>query len=1155
MDIVATGNGHVAAAAADLDRLRRSAERYEALAAATGSVVWIVDGEGRMTESHPAWEEFTGQTPAESSGHGWLGAFHPDDRERAAAWIAPACQSSLREGEFRVRRRDGQDRWVAVRGVPTPDGAGGVREWVVAGTDVTDRNRAESELRQSRTMLETVLDNIPLGVFWKDRESVYLGANAVAARASGFADPSGQVGKTDFDLPGVTREQAEFFRLKDREVIETGRPRYDILEPLSRPDGTTAWLNTNKVPLTDAEGNVIGVLGTWEDVTERIRSQEAVRRSELRFRRLFEESPIAAQIFAPDGRHLRVNRAWTRLWGVTLDDIPGYNVRQDEQLRSLGILPLVERAFAGEAASVPAVPYVPDRGEYHGERRWARSVLYPVKDPDGRVEEVVLLQEDVTDQMRVEEALRQSEAWLRALTDHLPAHVGYADRDLRFRFGNRAYLDWFGSSPIGRTMAEVLGEEVFEQRRPYVEAALRGETVRFEGPTRHRELGLRDSEVTYVPDVAGGEVRGFFILVQDVTERKRTEAALRDAEEQFRTLADGIAQLAWTARPDGHIFWYNRRWYEYTGTMPESQEGWGWESVHDPAELPRVVAKWKAALATGEPWEDTFPLRRHDGEMRWHLSRAMPVRDAAGNIVRWFGTNTDVTDQRRAEQDARESRNLLQAIIDGSRAVIFAKDLEGRYFLTNRAWRELFDLTPEQAARATDEQVFGPEVARVLRENDRRVLEAGKRLDFEEQASVRGETVTYLSSKFPLRDADGRVYAVCGVSVDITAQKRAEDSLREADRRKDEFLATLGHELRNPLASIVGAAEAMAAGHGSGSAGDGGPGELLEIVERQARHMSRLIDDLLDVARIARGKVLLRSERVDLAELVRETAEDHRREIEGAGLTLAVEVFNRPLWVDGDRTRLAQVLSNLLHNAVKFTDAGGRIAVSVANEQGRAAVRVRDTGLGMSGEMLERIFTPFSQADASLARSRGGLGLGLALVKGLVELHGGTVAASSAGIGEGTEFVLRLPLASPPAAPVGAAAAAAGAGGRLRVLAIDDRRDVLRPLQILLAREGHEVEVATTGRSGVEAARRLRPDVVLCDIGLPGELNGHDVARELRAAPETRLIPLIALTGYGQESDRQAALAAGFDLHLTKPVDIRVLRDVLSRLTPPEPRT
>jgi signal transduction histidine kinase/CheY-like chemotaxis protein len=370
--------------------------------------------------------------------------------------------------------------------------------------------------------------------------------------------------------------------------------------------------------------------------------------------------------------------------------------------------------------------------------------------------------------------------------------------------------------------------------------------------------------------------------------------------------------------------------------------------------------------------------------------------------------------------------------------------------------------------------------------------------------------------------------------------RRRADVLATAARHKDDFLAVLAHELRNPLAPIRNALYVLRL--------RGADGTTLtwaeDVLERQVGHLARMIEDLLDVSRLTRGKVVLKRERVDLTRLVREAAEDHRAALERGRLSLEMDLPPTPLWVEGDGTRLAQVVDNLLHNAGKFTNPGGRVAVRVQRAEGLATVTVRDTGVGIAPDLLPHIFDTLTQADATLDRLHGGLGLGLALVKGLTELHGGAVQAHSEGLGRGAEFTVTLPLEQgqheerPPAA--------AGQQGRpLRILMVEDNRDGAETLQTLLRLAGHEVALAVTGPEGVELARRFRPDVVLCDIGLPG-MDGFAVGRALRQDSTTARSRLIVLSGYGQEEDRRKSREAGFDLHLTKPVDpldlLRLLR-------------
>jgi PAS domain S-box-containing protein len=365
--------------------------------------------------------------------------------------------------------------------------------------------------------------------------------------------------------------------------------------------------------------------------------------------------------------------------------------------------------------------------------------------------------------------------------------------------------------------------------------------------------------------------------------------------------------------------------------------------------------------------------------------------------------------------------------------------------------------------------------------------------------------------------------------LDMSERKRAEEALREADRRKDEFLAILSHELRNPLAPIRNSVYLLTRAEPASPQAT----RARQVIDRQTQHLTRLVDDLLDVTRISRNKIELQPVRLDLREIVRKTADDVRSMFEQSGVELRVEHSAGPLWVNADPTRMAQVVGNLLHNAMKFTPRGGKVVVAAGTAEGNAEVVVRDTGIGIAAADLRQVFEPFAQADRTLARSQGGLGLGLALVRGLVEQHGGEVRARSEGPGRGSEFRVSLPLAASDAeAPVRDEQGAAPR--RWRILIIEDNADAAQSLAEVLQLRGHEVRVARDGRSGIEAAAELAPDVVLCDIGLP-DVDGYAVARALRANPALQRTRLVAVSGYAQPEDQERARQAGFEAHLPKP--------------------
>jgi signal transduction histidine kinase len=413
------------------------------------------------------------------------------------------------------------------------------------------------------------------------------------------------------------------------------------------------------------------------------------------------------------------------------------------------------------------------------------------------------------------------------------------------------------------------------------------------------------------------------------------------------------------------------------------------------------------------------------------------------------------------------------------------------------------------------------------------------------QEAANRELATQVAEKHSAQDALQIAYAELERRVgERTAElTKSEEALRNADRRKDEFLAMLGHELRNPLAPIRNALQVM---HKPGVS-DSVVKRAHEIIDRQVERLTRLVDDLLDVSRIVYGKISLRETMFEIATVINHAVEGSLPLIEARNQNLAVHIPREPLWIKGDLVRLDQVISNLLNNAAKYSDAGARIGLDVLASEQWVSVRVKDNGIGITAELLPHVFDLFTQADHSLARTQGGLGLGLTLVKRLVEMHGGRVEVRSEGPGRGSEFLVHLPRQPMPAQAELRTLAlnqASGSEKPVRVLVVDDNYDAAESLAFLLSLEGHTVDVAYDGVSALSEAAKFQPQVVLLDIGMPG-MDGYQVAQELRADESTRSMTIIALTGYGQPDDRERASAAGFDDHLTKPVDTELLKEIL----------
>jgi PAS domain S-box-containing protein len=596
-----------------------------------------------------------------------------------------------------------------------------------------------------------------------------------------------------------------------------------------------------------------------------------------------------------------------------------------------------------------------------------------------------------------------------------------------FEIANDAYLRLVGRAVVGLRFDDALPEvrdqgfvalldEVYRTGEPHVGHEM--PVMLRRGP--EGELQERFVNFIFQPTRDHrGNVAGIFVEGSDVTGAVLAARAVRESEEAMRQLANTIPQLAWMANPDGDIFWVNDRWFQFTGARPGEELDGGWTDFLHPDDMPQLMATWRTAVETGQPYEARARVRGANGEYRNFLLVAAPLRDAQGRIVRWFGTNTDVTPIEKAQQE-----------------------------------------------------------------------------------------------------------------------------LREASARKDEFLAMLAHELRNPLAPIATAAELLRVA----GADPERVAKTSAVIKRQADHMTKLVDDLLDVSRVTRGLVTLRRQALDFNAVVGEAVEQASAPMQAKRHRVTVDLPAEAPWVNGDRTRLIQVLSNLLNNAARYTPEGGEIAVRVTATDDDVCATVEDNGIGIPPALLPHVFDLFTQADRSPDRSQGGLGLGLALVKSLVELQGGSVSASSAGAGQGSRFTVCLPRVAAEANEEEAMAEqAADDPLRRHLMVVDDNADAAHMLALLLESAGHSVAVCGTALEALEAAERTAPALLFLDIGLPG-MDGYELVRRLRQLPETAHAFIVALTGYGTPLDRARALEAGFDEHLVKPVQPRALYAVLARL-------
>ncbi|RYG71114.1 PAS domain S-box protein [bacterium] len=856
-----------------------------------------------------------------------------------------------------------------------------------------------------------------------------------------------------------------------------------------------------------------------------------------------------------------------------------------------------------------------------GATIWFQVNVSMLRDSSGELTGYLALHTDITERRHQDEELRRSNDRYHRAAQAVAGYIYEHDLQTGEIYRSSGFFDVLGYDPqIAPPNFDWWREQVNAADLPQLDSVTansirEGEQFSLEYRAQHADGSYRwlwDRGLVVRDENGVAEcIVGF---ISDISARRSAETSLRESEANFRQLANSMPQIVWASNPRGIPDYFNRRWYEYSGLEQDLVGSDTWDNFYHPADAGRVRAEWETAMAHRVAFRSELRLRDKHGGYRWFLCRANPMLDAAtGEITRWFGTATDIDEQKRAA----ETQHFLSEV-----GVVLSGSLDPQIILqevTRLAVPHLGDWcfvalknndgVPEMvvAAHRSAEEVEGfwkrhskygfeagadkgmpyvvrtgePEIIERL-DNDfwravfpspayqQEVTAVGHRSSMIVPLEVRGQILgaigfTYAETENYYSDQDLPLAMEIARRAAIAIENaRLYRQLQDADRRKDEFLAMLAHELRNPLAAISGARTLM--------------DELLEgeakiitgtpraILERQVAQLSRLVDDLLDVSRITRGKIELRRKEVDFTEIVRNALDGVRPLILSRRHNLRVELPESAVTVNADPARLGQIVSNLVTNAAKYTDPGGQILVRMEKAEAEVKLYVSDNGTGLSPEMLQSIWGLFVQSDRTLERSQGGLGIGLTLVKSLAEMHGGRVAATSGGTGKGSEFLVALPLLNAqeevtslttntvtlhPAPPQVAAEPVSklqlnlsNTGTKGRILVVDDNEDAAVMLCAWLEGNGHDVQVAHDGAQGLILACGWQPDVALLDIGMPG-MDGYEVARKLRSLPEGRGMRLIAVTGYGQPADRDLAYEAGFDFHLTKPVDMEELMKMI----------
>ena len=1043
--------------------LRESEEKFRATfnQAAVGLAHSTIDGKYQLINQKLC--DILGYTEAELIKLSVADITYPEDlaadTENVQRILANEIQSFSMEKRY--VRQDGSIVWGNLTVSVVREANGEPKYLIGVVEDISKRKQIEIALQQSNAILNAINTTTPTMIYAKDLTGRILSANPAVLAA---LDKSKEeiIGKTDAEfLPNF--EQAEYIRANDRQVMETGEIQvYE--ETLDFPIGKRTYLST-KSPYRDKEGNIIGLIGISTDISERKQFEETLQAKNHEITTIFESISDAVAIVDTQWRYIYVNDKAENLLHKTNSELIGNNMWE--------IFPhALDLPGYGYCHQAMAEQLTVEYEEYHPNLdKWLGVRLYP------STEGLAIYFRDVTARKQAEIALKLSEAKFRRLADANVVGIIVANYTGEIVEANEAFLQMLGYKRLDLDTAEVnwrniTPPEYFPQDAEKWQELQQTGKVSFEKEYLHKN-GNRIPVFIAAAHLEANEEAAICMVV-DLTERKQAENALRQSEEQFRNLANSMPHIVWTANPDGIVDYYNQRVDEFIGFSQQAEGNWQWEPVLHPDDEQRTVKAWLQAIKTGEIYECEHRVKRLDGEFRWYLSRAMPIRDEQGRITKWYGTATDIHTQKQYQAEREE---LLRR---------------------------------EQLARTEAES---------------------------------------------------------------------------ASRMKDEFLATLSHELRTPMNAMLGWTSMLRTRKLNETATD----RALETIERNTKTLNQLIEDILDVSRIIRGKIRLNLQQIQLLPVIEHAIEIVKPTTVPKDIQILVESLQgKSLQVMGDSSRLQQIVWNLLSNAIKFTPKGGCVTVKLSaiaeslgaeeiggdNEEKEAEIiiqnpkskiqnyyaqiQVTDTGIGIAPEFLPHVFDRFRQADGSITRSHGGLGLGLAIVRHLVELHGGTVQVHSLGVGQGATFSVNLPLVVE--SSTAGEQENTGEDGipsysdssilkDFQVLVVDDEPDVRDLMTVILEDRGAKVTTVGSAKEALAALQKLQLNIIVSDIGMPEE-DGYSLIRQIRKLPPEAggQIPAIALTAYASAEDRNAAIAAGFNRHIAKPIDSTELTLAIAHL-------
>jgi PAS domain S-box-containing protein len=1188
------------------EALRASEERYRLLTEISPDGVMIAGEDGTIHLANMAMQRMLGVEPEQVIGRNLFDFFPPRCVAQYRDCLTDLLTSDVPECQVEVafQRDDGRVIPVELSAVRFDWNGRKFAQYIVH--DISGRKKAEAErerlhkeIEAERDRLKQILEQMPVGVaiveapsgrtLFTNREAESLWRHPLL-HSEDYREFA-QYGALHADGSPYGAEEYPIARsLISGDVVKSEEMRY------RRGDGSETILSVDSAPINDSKGRRVLAVATFIDIAERKRAEEAIRESEERFAKAFLASPdglIISRI--ADGLILEANDNFAALTGYTRDEIIGKSTVElglyvNPEDRHLMLDMLKEQNYVRDfefemkrrSGEKRLISFSAEPLDLHGEHCWLTIVR------------------DITEPKQAEEALRESEErFAKAFRASPDGLIITRQSDGAILEVNDAWRQTFGYGSD-----EVLGKSwtQFEMMVNPEDHERANVVMEEQGYIRDFEMKLRrKSGETIMAKISTEpiELRGepcFVTIVHDITQSKRAEEALRESEERFskafRASPDG---LAITRQSDGVILEVNDSWRHLLGYERDEVIGKNWAHFGfpvDPADRRRVRA---AMEEQGYIRDYEMAVNRKSGEMILVRISIEPVELRGERCL--VTIVHDITRRKRAEEAMRRSEEqarrqlaYIEAIYATAPVGLCFVDTNLTYLSMNERLAEINGKSIEEHVGRTVSEVL-PDMAEMLEPIFRRVIETGEpALNVEQRVVRKAQPIVpryFIASFYPIKNGGGRVLGVNVVVMDITQRKKTEEELERllrqekaaraeaeaANRMKDEFLATISHELRTPLTSILGWARMLTGGGLTKPQAS----HALDVIAQSAQSQNRLIEDILDTSRIITGRLKLDAQPVVIERIFHAAVDVIRPSAEAKGIALNETVRMPDGLVFGDANRLQQAIWNLLSNAVKFTGEGGNIEARLERAEGQVEITVKDSGVGIEPRFLPYVFDRFRQADASSTREYGGLGIGLAIVRHIVEMHGGSVSASSPGKGQGATFKIRLPLMTSsrptwPAQPAQVAPAAqagepgsgtpppeikeratSGNGHRLdgvRVLLVEDNLDTLEMLKFIFDESGAEVVTATSVDEALEALDRSRPDALVSDIAMP-DRDGYDLIREIRSREPERggKIPAVAVTAYARAEDRVRVLASGFQMHIAKPIDPDELIAVVSSLT------